>query len=201
MCNYSSNFNKSPWWLLRKGRTDEARKTLDRLVTAPAGTVNNNHRLAMMQHTLEQEQKLKIGGSFLDCFKGTNLRRTEIAMISWGGQIFPGFIIQSYTTYFFTLAGLPSKDSFNMTLGTYGMAFLGTCGSWFLQGRMGRRTIYVSGLVIMLPIMWIVAFLEFAPNAATNAPIKWAQSSILMIWFFTYGRSYFLLNFRHSIAH
>lgn len=142
----------------------------------------------MMQHTIEIERKLKVGGSFLDCFKGTNLRRTEIAIISWGGQILPGFIIQGYTTYFFTLAGLPSSDSFNMTLGTYGMAFIGTCASWLLQGQMGRRTIYISGLVIMLPIMWIVAFLEFAPNAATNSAIKWAQSAILMIWFFTYGK-------------
>lgn len=178
---------ESPWWLVRKGRIDEARKTLDRLVTAPAGTVNNDHRLAMMQHTIELEKKLKVGGTFLDCFKGTNLRRTEIAMISWGGQILPGFIIQGYTTYFFTLAGLPSRDSFNMTLGTFGMAFVGTCASWLLQGRMGRRTIYLAGLIIMLPIMWIVAFLEFAPNAGTNSSIKWAQSSILMIWFFTYG--------------
>lgn len=53
---------------------------------------------------------------------------------------------------------------------------------------MGRRTIYISGLVTMLPIMWIVAFLELALNAATNPGIKWAQSSILMIWFFTYGK-------------
>lgn len=178
---------ESPWWLVRQGRIEDAKKTLDRLVTAPAGAVNNDHRLAMMQHTIELEQNLKVGGTFVDCFKGTNLRRTEIAMISWGGQILPGFIIQGYTTYFFTLAGLPSRDSFNMTLGTYGMAFVGTCASWFLQGRMGRRTIYLAGLLVMLPIMWIVAFLEFAPNAGTNASIKWAQSSILMIWFFTYG--------------
>ncbi|KAF2821006.1 sugar transporter [Ophiobolus disseminans] len=178
---------ESPWWLVRKGRIEEARKTLDRLVTAPAGAVNNDHRLAMMQNTIDLERKLKVGGTFLDCFKGTNLRRTEIAMISWGGQILPGFVIQGYTTYFFTLAGLPSKDSFNMTLGTFGMAFVGTCASWLLQGRMGRRTIYLWGLSVMLPIMWIVAFLEFAPNFGKNSSIRWAQSSILMIWFFTYG--------------
>ncbi|KAH8627976.1 General alpha-glucoside permease [Alternaria alternata] len=178
---------ESPWWLVRKGRIDEARKTLDRLVSAPSGIVNNDHRLAMMQHTIALERKLKVGGSFLDCFKGTNLRRTEIAMLSWGGQILPGFIIQGYTTYFFTLAGLAPSDSFNLTMGVFGMAFVGTCASWFLQPRMGRRTIYIAGLAIMLPIMWIVAFLEFAPNAGSNSSIKWAQSSILMIWFFTYG--------------
>jgi SP family general alpha glucoside:H+ symporter-like MFS transporter len=179
---------ESPWWLVRKGRIDEARKTLDRLVSAPSGIVDNDHRLAMMQHTIALERKLKVGGSFLDCFKGTNLRRTEIAMLSWGGQILPGFIIQGYTTYFFTLAGLAPSDSFNLTMGVFGMAFVGTCASWFLQPRMGRRTIYIAGLAIMLPIMWIVAFLEFAPNAGSNSSIKWAQSSILMIWFFTYGK-------------
>lgn len=109
---------ESPWWLIRKGRIDEAKKTLDRLESAPAGAINNDHRLAMMQHTIMVERKLKVGGSFIDCFRGTNRRRTEIAMMSWGGQVLPGFIIQGYTTYFFTLAGLPSSDSFSMTLGT-----------------------------------------------------------------------------------
>lgn len=67
------------------------------------------------------------------------------------------------------------------------MAFVGTCLAWFLQTHMGRRTIYLYGLICMLPIMWIVAFLEFAPNA--NGPsIKWAQSGILLFWFFTYGK-------------
>lgn len=60
---------------------------------------------------------MSIQGSYLDCFKGSNLRRTEIAMVSWGFQILPGFAIQNYITYFFTLAGLSPSNSFTLSLG------------------------------------------------------------------------------------
>lgn len=178
---------ESPWYLARKGRNEEAKRSLDRLVDAPATAVNTAHTLSMIQHTIQLERTMKVGGSYLDCFRGTNLRRTEIAMVSWGLQILPGFVIQNYTTYFFTLAGLSPKNSFNMSMGTFGMAFVGTCLSWVLQTHMGRRTIYLWGLICMLPIMWIVAGLEYVPDAHTNTNIRWAQSAMLMIWFFIYG--------------
>lgn len=63
---------------------------------------------------------MSIEGSYLDCFRGDSLRRTEIAMVSWGCQILPGFAIQNYITYFFTLAGLDSSDSFNLSIGECG---------------------------------------------------------------------------------
>jgi SP family general alpha glucoside:H+ symporter-like MFS transporter len=178
---------ESPWWLVRHGHKDEAKSSLNRLVSAPAGVVNTDHTLAMIQHTIEQERGMNVGGSYLDCFKGTNLRRTEVAMVAWGLQILPGFVIQNYTTYFFTLAGLSPSSSFSLSMGTFGMAFVGTCVSWVLQSRMGRRTIYLWGLILMIPIMWIIAALEYAPDTGT-ASRRWAQAALLMIWFFIYGK-------------
>jgi MFS transporter, SP family, general alpha glucoside:H+ symporter len=138
----------------------------------------------MIEHTISTERSMEIGETYADCFKGTNRRRTEIAMISWGCQILPGFAIQNYTTYFFTLAGLSTSDSFKLALGMYSIAFLGTAGSWFVQSRCGRRTIYMAGLVAMLPLIAIIGFLDLAP-ASSN--IRWAQSSVLLIWFLAYG--------------
>ena len=40
-------------------------------------------QIAMMQHTNELEISQRVGVSFVDCFKGTNLRRTEIACMVW----------------------------------------------------------------------------------------------------------------------
>ncbi|KAI8943856.1 hypothetical protein NX059_001828 [Plenodomus lindquistii] len=184
---------ESPWWLVRHGRTDEAKASLERLVAAPSGAINTHHTLAMIQHTIEQEKNMDVGGSYIDCFKGSNLRRTEVAMVSWGLQILPGFVIQNYTTYFFTLAGLSPSNSFSLSMGTFGMAFAGTCLSWVLQSRMGRRTIYLSGLVLMVPIMWIVAAIEYAPENPSNSK-RWAQAALLVIWFFIYGQPLFFLD-------
>lgn len=108
---------ESPWWLVKNGRLEDAEKSLRRLCVAPDDIINPKNTLAMMVRTVEMERELKIEGRFLDCFKKENIRRTEIAMISWGCQILPGFAIQNYITYFFTLAGLSASDAFNMSIG------------------------------------------------------------------------------------
>lgn len=81
---------ESPWWLARKGRMEEAQRSLERLVVAPREVIDPKDTLAMIIRTVEGERSKSIEGSYLDCFKGVNLRRTEIAMISWGCQILPG---------------------------------------------------------------------------------------------------------------
>ena len=128
---------------------------------------------------------MNISGSYADCFRGPNRRRTEIAMVTWGFQILPGFCIQSYTTYFFTLAGLSTSDSFKLALGMYSIAFVGTVGSWFVQTRFGRRPIYLTGLVCMLPLMFVVGFLDLAH---ASSGVRWAQASIMLVWYLGYGK-------------
>ncbi|GME65710.1 putative maltose permease [Neofusicoccum parvum] len=137
-------------------------------------------------YAAETERNLKIGSSYIDCFRGTNLRRTEIASVSWGGQVLTGFAIQNYITYFFTLAGLASSNAFKLSLGVFGAALLCTVFSWLLQSRFGRREIYIIGLCVMTPIMLLVALLDFtAPSSARN----WGQCSMIVVWYGIFGLS------------
>jgi MFS transporter, SP family, general alpha glucoside:H+ symporter len=80
---------ESPWWLVRAGRHEEAERMLKRLTV---GEQNSNTRqtIAMMVHTNEIEKEVEAGTSFLDCFKGTNRRRTEIACVAFAGQVLSG---------------------------------------------------------------------------------------------------------------
>lgn len=86
---------ESPWWLVRKGRFEEAKRSLDRLCAAPVDIVDTSNTLAMIKRTVDTERARMIEGRYTDCFKGINLRRTEISMISWGCQILPGKYIRS----------------------------------------------------------------------------------------------------------
>ncbi|KAL4925307.1 general substrate transporter [Aspergillus undulatus] len=174
----------SPWWLIRKGRVEEAEASLKRTISAPDGVIDTKPIIANIQNTIQIEHDMQIGSSYRECFQGTNRRRSEISIVSWGCQLLPGWAIQNYITYFFTLAGLSSGDSFKITLGTISLSFIGTCLSWVLQTHIGRRTIYITGLIAMMPFMFVVAFLGVAPEASA---IHWAQSALLMIWFFCYG--------------
>lgn len=173
---------ESPWWLLRKGRMEDAEHSLQRL-SVGAETKNI---MAMMIRT-DQEERATEANSYWDCFKGVDLRRTEIAFFAWGIQIFSGLSMQPYNTYFFEQAGLSSTRAFDMSIGYSAIGFVGTVASWFLITWYGRRNIFLVGLIFMCITMFTIGFVSLAP--ASNTAAIWAQSVLLVIWVFIYDIS------------
>ncbi len=104
---------ESPFWLTRQGDFDGAHRSLERLCS-PQSPISPSQRLADIQQILKLEEEMHVGGTYLDCFKGSNLRRTEIAIMVSVGQLLSGFAIASQVPYFLQLAGLASTDSFRM---------------------------------------------------------------------------------------
>lgn len=137
---------ESPWWLMRRGRIDDARHMLKRLNRhgTPDSVVEDV--LTMMKQTNELESMTHEGTSYSDCFKGVDLRRTEIACVVWLIQTVAGATFMGYSTYFYESAGLASKHAFSLSLGQYALGGIGTVLSWFLMSYAGRRTLYLSGL-------------------------------------------------------
>lgn len=70
---------ESPWNLVRRGRFEEAKKSLLRLASSsPNKEREVDAALAYIRYTTEMEQAETAQAKFLDCFRGTNARRTEI---------------------------------------------------------------------------------------------------------------------------
>ena len=65
-------------WLVRQGRVEEARHGLLRLTMTGDTSFDVDKTIAMIVDTNEVEKKASSGTSYLDCFEGVDLRRTEI---------------------------------------------------------------------------------------------------------------------------
>lgn len=61
-----------------------------------------------------------------------------------------------------------------------GMGFVCCLISWFLITKYGRRPIYNIGLAVLTVIMFLIAFLDFAPDYDNRPGVIWAQSSLLV---------------------
>lgn len=70
---------ESPWNAVRRGKYELAKKSLMRLRSnGPNKEQEVEATMAYIRHTTELEKAETESASFLDCFRGTNLRRTEI---------------------------------------------------------------------------------------------------------------------------
>lgn len=135
---------ESPWWLVRKGRIEQAKKSLLRLTSSMTDpTFDATETIDMIRHTTELEKDITSGASYLDCFKGVNLRRTEIVCMLWATQNLAGNTFSNYSTYFFEQAGLTGQIPYDFAMGQYAINMVGTFGAWYLMTKMGRRTLFV----------------------------------------------------------
>ncbi|TDZ31392.1 Alpha-glucosides permease MPH3 [Colletotrichum spinosum] len=177
---------ESPTWLVRKGRLGEARRALRRLASASVSDAQLDVSMAVIAHTNDMEKHNEEGTSYVDCFRGTNLRRTAIASLTWVGQVTCGMWFGSNVTYFLQQAGLDSTGSFDFALGTSAMAILGTALSWLLLPHVGRRTLYVGGLALMLTVLVAVGGLG-VPDPTPSLGL--ASGVLLMVFVFIYDVS------------
>lgn len=177
---------ESPWWLIRKGKLAEAKESLRRLTSRGDSSFDANETIAMMVHTNEIEKENSAGTTYWDCFRGTDLRRTEVACLIWAAQNLCGAGLMGYSTVFYQRAGLAVSQSFNMSLGQYAIGICGTVFSWVLMSYVGRRTLYVNGLAILCVLLFVIGFISI-PKASTAT--SWATGSMLLVYTFFYDSS------------
>lgn len=176
---------ESPWWLTRKGRFEDAERSINKL-TSGVGPDFAKKQVAMMHHTNELEKSAEVGSSYWDCFKGVNLRRTEIACIVWLIQTTCGSPLMGNGTYYLQQAGLASDTASTLNLIMFVIGGVGTVSSWFLMKPFGRRSIYIVGQCILASIMLLTAVLGTING---NNSTRLATGALLIIFTFVYDIS------------
>jgi SP family general alpha glucoside:H+ symporter-like MFS transporter len=198
---------ESPWWFVRKGKLEEAKRSLLRLTTSTqragqqttvvdeqeqtaAGTVPGfdvDKTISMMVYTNEVEKAETEGTGYLDLFRGSVARRrTEIACATWLVQQLCGTSLQAFSTYFYQNAGLDVSNSFNLSLGQYGIGFFGTIGSWFFVSKFGRRDLYLFGQIGLTLVLFSIGCTTFAGKTSAS---QWAAGSLLLVHALVYNLS------------
>ncbi|OAR01438.1 hypothetical protein LLEC1_04034 [Akanthomyces lecanii] len=176
---------ESPWWLVRKDRLDEARRSLQRLTTRNTGIeFRPEETISMMIHTNEMEMMAQKGTTYFDLFRGSNRRRTEIVAAVWVIQTLCGASFMGYSTIFYQQAGLATENAFNMSFAQYAIGFFGTLFSWVLMTRFGRRSLYLYGQCILFVLLVAIGGTALVGRQDTAA--QWAIGSLLLVYTFFY---------------
>ncbi|KAK2684409.1 hypothetical protein QWA68_016865 [Fusarium oxysporum] len=174
----------SPWWLIRHERQADARRSLRRLCNR--NVLDIEDAITVMEHTNMIEKKYNYGGSsYMDCFKGANLRRTEIACAVWSCQALCGWALTGYAPYFLSQTGFDPSHSFSLSTGMYGMGILGGVISWVLLTVNGRRRLYIPGLLSAVILLTIGGTLSVAWSRTIG--MNWALGGLIIFMTFTYN--------------
>jgi SP family general alpha glucoside:H+ symporter-like MFS transporter len=141
--------------------------------------------IAMMTHTNKIEKTLTGDGniSYLICFRGVDLRRTEITTMVWVTQHLCGSTLTFYAAYFYEQAGFDVRDAFNLAVGMYGLAIAANVISWFLLPFVGRRRLYLAGAALSLIILIVGGCISLIPQTPAQS---WALGSFIVILTFVY---------------
>lgn len=146
---------ESPYYYVLKNADEKALKQLRKLYK---GEALAKHQLTVIKKTVEEARHTTISSSFVDCFRGINLKRTFIAISPFIMQPMSGVAyVGSYSTYFFQLAGYNTHLSFQISVGQQALSILGCIASWFILDRFGRRHVMLYGMISLFVLNVITA--------------------------------------------
>ncbi|KAH8903552.1 alpha glucoside transporter [Coniochaeta sp. PMI_546] len=175
---------ESPWWLVRKGRLEDAAKAVQRLGRASVIT-NPEESVAMMRRTIELEKSEK-EPNYLELFRGTDTYRTLIVCGVYAAQNLTGNLIANQAVYFFRQAGIDSNLAFALGLITSALQAVFVMLSWILTTYLGRRTIYVWGSLINVCFL-IALGVAGSVGKSTSASLAQASLGLIVSVLFTLG--------------
>ena len=194
---------ESPWWLVRKGRYDEAKRSVERL--GRRSRVLPDDTVAMMRRTIELEAAAR-QPNYIELFKGSDLRRTAIVSGVYAAQNLTGNLIANQAVYFFKQAGMTQNTAFALGLITSALQWIFVMLSWILTSYFGRRPIYTWGNAFNCFLLFCLGIAASVPetttaikNAASNAQASLGLCISVLFTFSAAPVSYTLIGETSSI--
>lgn len=171
---------ESPWYFVRKGDHEKAEKCLRQLYGRNADVTS---KLVSIQATVERNIEMAQSTTWIQCFQGTNLVRTMISVCVFACQHMSGVIfVLGYSTYFFQLAGIDTKHSFDLGVGVTACGVVGCIIAWSVMNGWGRRNLFITGMVGMTVVLMLMGILDVVHTSAA----RWVQASCTIVYALIY---------------
>ena len=174
---------ESPRWLVQQGRNDEALRSLERLRgnTLPSELVHEE--LLEIKEAIAIEKELTSGVTLRDLVRGSDLRRTFLTIgAAMSHQASGIYFLVAYGTYFLQVSKIPNPFVWN--IGIQSLSVVGAVLGMVLQRYYGRRTIFISGNIIVTATLFTVASIwTGAGNVHTTEQGKGIVAMIMLMNF------------------
>lgn len=160
---------ESPYWLTMKDKPEKARAALVRLSNP---TEDIEGRLAAIQHTVALERRQQAeSGSFIECFKGTNLRRTLITLLCFYMAITVGSVLSANSPYFLNQTGLSSHTVLLITQVGVSMGMLSSVVNLFLMMKFNNRHLIFFGVGVCMVAYLTMGIAGAMPRTAKTMTV------------------------------
>ncbi|KAF0316989.1 MFS monosaccharide transporter [Colletotrichum asianum] len=164
---------ESPLLLARKNKVTEARRALAILRNADTNSPEVDEAMLDIE-THIADQNVNGSARFVECFQGTDLRRTLIGVAMSFFTISTGITFWfGYGTTFFAAAGVDNSYLISLILAITNCVF--TAPSMYLIERLGRRRSLIGGGILMGVAQLLTAIIHSA------APDSKADKTMLVV--------------------
>lgn len=138
---------ESPLLLAKKNQKSEARRALAILRNADVNSLEVDDAMVDIENYIT-DQNMNGSAKFIECFRGTDLRRTLIGVAMSFFTISTGITFWfGYGTTFFAAAGVDDSYLISLVLAITNCVF--TAPSMYLIERLGRRRSLIAGGILM----------------------------------------------------
>ncbi|KAK2589976.1 hypothetical protein QQS21_012341 [Conoideocrella luteorostrata] len=175
----------SPPISVRKGKEHEANCFYEVAIRDPAFCADGAR--AVIRAVDEYEKQTSESTGILSCFRGTNLRRTEITVVISVMQQLLGAPIIFYSVKLLQIYGLSQKGAIAVYVAITAMGILSTIFSMILMTGVGRRTMWLWGMAAEFACLVSIGTLSlFSADGAGNFKRVVYFISILFAGFYNF---------------
>ncbi|RFU23719.1 hypothetical protein B7463_g12619, partial [Scytalidium lignicola] len=173
---------ESPRWLILHDRHDDAKKALTYIRKGVATPEEVDEELRLTQEAVREQDDLHRVATYMDCFKGSNGRRTMIATgVQVLQQLSGNAFMLSYSVIFLQQVGV--TDPLASSMARTAMAIGGSCFAFVLADKVGRRPLMIVSAIGMWIGLWVTAGVSGFTHV-NGGPIAQFLLALLLIWSF-----------------